>query len=193
VGGTVNELEQLIELAKAGDVAGVREFVGRKPSLASQRLASGESALMAALYRGHRELVDALVEMGADVDLFAAAATGRLSDLEQGLKDPQAVNAHAYDGWTPLHLAAFFGQLEAARALIAAGANVQAVSRNTLRNSPLHAAAAGKHASVALLLLRAGADPQTVDAGGYTAVQIARENGLLDVVEAATPESPRDT
>ena len=137
---------------------------------------------MAALYRGHHAIVDLLVDAGADVDVFVAAATGRLTDLTQALILPGAVSACSYDGWTPLHLAAFFGQLEVARVLLDAGASVAAVSQNGLANTPLHAAAAGKHEDLALLLLLRGADPDLEDAGGFTGGQIAAENGLHRVV-----------
>ena len=75
------------------------------------------------------------------------------------------LNAFAYDGWTPLHLAAFFGHLDAARALIDAGADIDAFSRNGLTNTPLHAATAGRHGDVALLLVEHGADGLVLDAG----------------------------
>src|SRR5205823_14122776 len=93
------------------------------------------------------------------------------------------VNSYAYDGWTPLHLAAFFGHLDAARLLLDAGADVNAVSQNSLTNTPLHAATAGKHPDVALLLIDHGADGQVVDSGGYTPLQIATQSGLSDVVK----------
>jgi ankyrin repeat protein len=138
---------------------------------------------MAALYRGHGDIVDALIEAGAEIDVFAAAATGRMEDLRRTVSDG-TVNTLAYDGWTPLHLAAFFGHLDAARLLLDAGADVRAVSHNSLKNTPLHAATAGRHADIALTLLAAGADPSAVDAGGYTPLQIAKQNGLDTVVAA---------
>jgi ankyrin repeat protein len=67
--------------------------------------------------------------------------------------------------------------------LLEAGADVGAVSRNGLGNTPLHAATAGKHGDVALLLLTAGADGRSIDTGGYTPLQIATENGLEAVVQ----------
>jgi ankyrin repeat protein len=177
-------LHTLIDAAKAGDEPGVRASIARDPTVVRRRLASGESPLMAALYRGHHAMVDLLVDAGADVDVFAAAATGRLSDLERALRDPEAVRACAYDGWTPLHLAAFFGQTDAVRVLLGAGADVHAISRNSLENTALHAAVAGKHAGAALILLDHGANPDTPDAGGYTARTIARENRLDSVLAA---------
>lgn len=137
---------------------------------------------MAALYRGHLHVVATLVELGTELDLFACAATGHLDGLRRALQQPGAVNAFAYDGWTPLHLAAFFGQLDAARVLLDAGADVEAVSHNGMQNTPLHAATAGKHEPIALLLLQRGANPHVLDAGGFSARRIADENQLSQVV-----------
>jgi ankyrin repeat protein len=182
----MTELETLIDVVKIGDVARVKAILDASPSLAGARLPDGESPIMAAVYRGHQQVVAVLLEAGADVDVFAAAATGRTDDLRRALNDPGAVGAYAYDGWTPLHLAAFFGHLEAATALMGAGADVDAVSRNHLTNTPLHAATAGKHSDVALLLLDHGARIDVKDAGDYTPLQIASQNQLKAVVERMT-------
>jgi uncharacterized protein len=173
-------IEALIEAAKAGDEPRVRAIVAEHPGVVVQRLPSGESPLMAAMYRGHRQVAAALVELGAEVDVFAAAALGDIAGLTRALSQPGAVNAFAYDGWTPLHLAAFFGQLEAVTLLVDAGADLQAMSRNSLENSPLHAATAGRHERIAILLLERGGDPDVADAGGFTPRQIAQESGLLE-------------
>ena len=58
------------------------------------------------------------------------------------------------------------------------------MSRNSLANTALHAATAGRHTDVALLLLDAGADAQVLDSGGHTAERIASENQLIAVVRA---------
>lgn len=176
------DIGTLIAAAKEGDDSRVRALIAAHPGLKSARLPSGESPIMAALYRGHLHVVDTLVELGTELDLFASAATGHLEGLRRALQQPGAVNAFAYDGWTPLHLAAFFGQLDAARLLLDAGADVEAVSHNGMRNTPLHAATAGKHEPIALLLLQRGANPHVLDAGGFSARRIADENQLSQVV-----------
>jgi ankyrin repeat protein len=176
-------IDALVQLAKSGELGRVRALLASNFLLASQRLPSGESPLMAALYRGHHDIVAALIDAGAEIDVFAAAATGRLDDLHRTVNEA-TVNTYAYDGWTPLHLAAFFGFADAARLLLDAGADVHAVSRNSMQNTPLHAATAGKHADVALLLMATGADPLRTDAGGYTPLEIAKQNQLESVIAA---------
>ena len=180
---SVAGIEALVELAKSGELGKVRALLASNFLLASQRLPSGESPLMAALYRGHHDVVEALIDAGAEIDIFAAAATGRMADLRRELTHDR-VNEYAYDGWTPLHLSAFFGRLDAARMLLENGADVHAVSRNGMENTPLHAATAGKHADVSLLLLANGADPLRSDSGGYTPLEIAKQNHLDSVIAA---------
>jgi len=181
------EIDALVEAAKAGDLGRVRAMVAENFLLASQRLPGGETPLMAALYRGHADVVDALIEAGAEIDVFAAAATGRAGDLRRML-DAETVNSYSYDGWTPLHLTAFFGHLDAVDVLLDQGADVTKVSQNNMANTPLHAATAGRHAEVALRLLANGADPAAIDAGGYTPLQIAMQNQLDSVVAAISAD-----
>ena len=128
---------------------------------------SGETPVMAALYRGHHdlagEIADAIVGAGKALDVFAAAALGRGAALDAALGNPGVVNSYAYDGWTPLHLAAFFGRREAAERLLAAGAALSAKSTNSMSNTPLHAAVAGGRTDVALLLIQRGAEVNAAD------------------------------
>ena len=181
-------MNELIDAAKAGDGARVRAILDRTPSSAAVRGEGGESALMAALYNGHRdlanEIADAQIAAGDSLDVFAAAALGRSSQLEHALADAAAATAYSYDGWTALHLAAFFGQLDAAARLLEAGGGLAAVSRNPLANTPLHAAVAGRRADVSVFLIERGADVNATDSGGHTPLHIAAEDGQLSVVEA---------
>jgi ankyrin repeat protein len=176
--------EQFLDAVKAGDRAQVDRLLEENPALASSRLPSGETAVIAALYRGHLPIVDQLLRAGASLDVFTAAALGKIDALDEALASPEAAKRFSYDGWTPLHLAAFFGRTEAARRLLDAGAPLDAESRNSNRNTPLHAAAAGRHSELALMLIERGAPAVGKDGGGHTPLHIAAENGMLDVVKA---------
>jgi uncharacterized protein len=173
----------LIEAIKTGDKEKVRSLLRASPRLATVRLPSGESGLMTALYHGHRDLAAEMAAQADDVDIFAAAAIGDEAALRRSIEAGHTTD-YAYDGWTPLHLAAFFGQLQLVAALVDAGAAIDAVSHNSLRNTPLHAAIAGGHSAIALLLIDHGADVGSQDAGRHTPLHIAAENGLTDVVRA---------
>jgi ankyrin repeat protein len=176
---------ELLEAAKEGRLDDVKRAVAANPSSAGARAATGETPVMAALYRGHHDVVAALVDAGAPLDIFAAAALGRVDVLGSELAaHPSRVNAHAYDGWTPLHLAAFFGQSAAVERLLDGGADLAATSLNSLRNTPLHAAVAGGHVETAMRLIERGAPVTVADGGGHTPLHIAAEAGYAPLVKA---------
>lgn len=140
------------------------------------------SDLLLALYNGDTGRAAQLRAARSELDVFEAAALGDLHQLR-----PQLDRAGAWsdDGFTPLHYAAFFGQTEAARALIDAGADFEAPARNTefaLDARPLHSAAAGRQHEACRVLLEAGADPNATQHGGHTALQQAEENEDAELV-----------
>jgi ankyrin repeat protein len=93
-------------------------------------------------------------------EVLRAAKKGDLAALRKLLKgDLALVRARDKEGSTPLHWAAWRGQVEAARLLLEAGADVNARNQNThWGTTPLHAAAHGNQATVVQLLLAHGAD-----------------------------------
>src|SRR6478672_7666750 len=164
----------MIEAAEAGDAAGVERLIGESPSLASARGADGVSVILRARYHGHAWIAERLADAVAELDLFEAAALGRAARVaELGDADPEVVRAEAADGFTALHLAAFFGQLEVAAVLLERGAAVDVQAGNPTRVQPLHSAAAGGHAAIAALLLERGADPDARPEGGFVPLHSA--------------------
>jgi len=169
----------------ANDVEAVRALLDEQPWLAPERDAEGVSALMRARYQMDRALVAAVRAHVDELDVFEAAAFGDLDRLSEILSEaPELVDARSGDGFTPLHLAAFFGQTDAVRLLLARGADVDPVGTGWMTGTPLHAAAAGSHAAIVRMLLEAGADPTTRQRHGFTPLHAAAANGDLASVEA---------
>jgi ankyrin repeat protein len=141
----------LIDAVRAGDVRTVQTILGSQPGLASARDADGTSAVRLAYTGGHRRVLDALLAAGPDLDVFDAAALGHVNQLEilLGL-DPSLATSTASDGTTPLHLAARFGHVAAARRLLDAGAEAGALTA-TGESAAAVASAAG-HPDLAQML-----------------------------------------
>ncbi len=170
--------QEMLAAAEAGDIAEVDRLLGANPALAAAKGADGVSAIMRARYHGHAWLAERLADVTSELDLFEAAALGRVGRIAE-LTDaaPDAVAAEAADGFTALHLAAFFGHLEAAAVLLGRGAAPDVAAGNGSRVRPLHSAAAGGHAAIVALLLERGADPNARQHGGYVPLHAAAGRG----------------
>lgn len=184
-GGGGSRGADLFAAIKAGDEAAVARVLDANPSLLGARTENGESPLMLSAYYRHGRIAQALLARGAAVDLFEACAVGEAGRVEKILgRDPGLVDAHAPDGFTPLTLASYFGHEEIVRGLLARSARVDLAATNAMAVTPLHAAVAGRHETIARMLLEAGANPNAASHGGWRPVAQAAAHGDLGILEA---------
>ena len=176
--------QQLFDAIKAGKVEDVRQLLQQNPALKTARDASGASALLVAAYNMKPDVVNALLELGAPVDIFEAAVLGKVDRIQEILKsNPARVSEYAPDGFTPVALASFFGQPAAVKALIAAGADVNAAATNALKVAALHAAVAGRNMEAIKAVLAAGADVNAQQQAGFRPFHEAGTNANRALAE----------
>lgn len=183
--------EALTEAARKGDLNRVRALLDSGADADSHDPASGLGAIHAAAEHGRTEVVALLLDRGAQVNvargfvrytpLRAAIANKPQVEVVKLLlsrwADPNAPSDH----FTHLGGVAFLGDVEVARLLLDAKADVNS-QRNAQKRTALMWAAARGHAAVAKLLLERGADPSLRDEEGATAMEIAEAAGKDDVV-----------
>src|ERR1700742_2495133 len=110
---TTSSSAAFIDAIKAGEFERVKAMVSADPTLIDARSRTGDSAILTAVYHRQKEIVNLLVARGATLSIFDACAAGETERVERLLGEPASgaagVNDYSPDGWTPLHLAAYFG------------------------------------------------------------------------------------
>ncbi len=119
----------------------------------------GMTPLYLAIFCGSENIVEFLIQEGANLDL------------------PNA------EGKTPLYLAIKSNYKKVAQLLIERGANVDLPNSRRDQEYPLYIAAKNGHADVARLLIEKGANVNRSTLYDKTSLHIAAENGHVDIVE----------
>jgi uncharacterized protein len=170
--------DDLLDACRRNDFERVVSLVTADPTHLTRSTPDGATPLLTALYHGSRDVADWLKDREWPRTVWEAAALDDADRLAELLViEPGLVDTYSPDGWTALHLAAFFGADRTADLLLSRGANHRLISRNTVANTPLHAAAAAGRLPLIEALLAAGADP-TIECGGYTPLAIAEANAF---------------
>jgi ankyrin repeat protein len=151
----------------------------------------GRTPLSLAAAMGHRDICEFLLLEGADMShrehvygqtpLSIAVAHGHRSIVELLLRKGSNYNDHI-SGVTPLWLACRNSNLAIAKRLLKAGANPNAASIHTGETCLSRAATHG-HVRVTHLLLEHGAEVDTYDKTGWTALHHAVSRGGKKTIE----------
>jgi ankyrin repeat protein len=166
----------IFDLIDKDDVGGVRALLAADPAARDVRNDVGLSPLLHAVYTGHAAAFDAILAAGEPTDPWDRLVGGSAD----GLPAPAAWTPDGF--FTPLHLAALVDNVQAASALLAAGADPNVLATASFaRVTPLGTCAFSGALGVARVLLDHGADPHIGEDGEYTVETeaIARGNEEL--------------
>jgi uncharacterized protein len=166
----------LIELIHQGHSQAAFSLLEQNPDLAEETDSVGVSAALLALYHGHSELAEAILQRKSNLSVFEAAAFGKNAELEKFL-ETSSEHPWSADGYQPLHLAAYFGRTESTRLLLSYRAPLNELSRNQLGVAPLHSALSNGHEALARELIHEGAEVNLQNRTGWTSLHYAAHLG----------------
>jgi len=153
--------------ARAGQLDAVKVLVSRGANINAHEKFRGQTALMWAAAERHPQIVKFLLEHGAD---WKARSLSRDTQMPK-LSAASSITPMARGGLTALDFAAREGDVESARFLLDAGADI-----NQLDADDTHAltiALMNKHYTFAKFLLDRGANPNLADSRGRTPLYAA--------------------
>ena len=152
------------DAAGAGDILIIKKHIAANTDIDLKCKSCGGTALGHAAMSGHKEIVNLLIQKGADINaknkkegtsLHDAAEAGQSEIVELLIDSGADVSTKNNGGATPMHFAAFYGQEDVIELLIDKGADVNQRTKN-LRQTPLDKANQGDESEFADLLRKHG-------------------------------------
>lgn len=155
-------------------------------------LPNGRTPLTLAIDEQKHHSVSTLLVAGADSELrdgngrhpvIEAVRSRNEAVLNIVLSLVPQVNVYESSGISPIHAAAEIGNLPALKRLINFGAEVNAVTKNECKTTPLILASTLGHENIVEELIQRGADVNHKDLWGYSAIIKAASNGHISTVK----------
>jgi uncharacterized protein len=176
----------LMKAARSGNPEAVRLLLERGSDVNARESSYGETALMWAAAENHPEAVDLLLRHGAQID--ARSDELKYEQDRFGLEGVMTILPRGH--WTALMYAARQGSLEAARALLAAGAALNLTDPDG--TTALVLATINGHYDTAAMMVEKGADPNIADTAGMAALYAAVDMNTLGEVYGRPARPSKD-
>jgi uncharacterized protein len=178
------QTDEFFESLQKGDKTKINHFLATNPELANSKAKNGVSAILQAYYYGHPEIAQAIAEKKKNLDIFEAAALGKLDRVKNLItSDNSQGSSYSPDGFTALALAAYLGQQEVTEYLIANGADVNAIAKNPTGFTALTGATANNHTEIAKTLVNHGANVNHRYEEGVSPLMEASLNGNAELAK----------
>jgi len=186
----------ILETTKIGDLAQLKKILEEQPLLINARDEDGWTLLHYASYAGIKEVIEYLMEKGAEVNtearicawtpFFLSSLKGHREIAEWLLENGAQTDIKDNKGRSPLHVAVMRGHKEFIDFLIQLGMEINMV--DVLGMTPLHVAALSGQKEAASLLISKGANTRLKDFKGQTPLHLASLNRNKDMTELLIAE-----
>ena len=176
----------LMTAARTGNAEIVRMLLARGTNANARENTLGETALMWAAAENHAEAVRALLEHGADPN----TRSNKLDYAKDRFGLEGVMTILPRGSWTALMYAARQGSLEAARALVEAGAEVNLTDPDG--TTALVLGILNGHFDTAAALAEHGADPNIADVTGMAALYATVDMSTLGEIYGRPPRPSTD-
>ena len=187
----------LMAAARSGHVDAVRALLDHGAFVNARETANGQTALMFAAWENRADVISLLVERGAHTGLTSWVVSmiePRLGDdgnpVPPGRARVPGGNS-VMGGMTALLFAARDGHLEAVRALVESGAQIDQVAGGD-GSSPMVIAIANGHYTLAKYLLDAGGDPNLANIDGLAPTYATINMRFAPVSWAPNPRTDQE-
>jgi len=163
----------------------------------------GQAALWECASKGHRKLLEFMLNCGTDVNavievpenilgkstlLHIASFCGQVEVVRLLLDRRSDINIRNANKDTALHCAAHFGNVDIIKLLLDKGISVNV--SNTQQNTPLHIAAVRGNLEATIALVKRRAALNSTNVTGETPLVLAAYSGKLEVVRYLTETGP---
>jgi len=176
-------LSRLEEYIETGNSLAIDDLLNGNPSLAKQKTSHEISPLLLACYYQKPQIVKILLKHIDELTIHEAAAASLLEQVQAMIEDhPEMLNEVSDHGFTPLGIAAHFGNEDIVRFLLASGADPNIQSQNGYNVYPLHSAISAGFDNIAKMLIEAGAEVNVVQSSRTTPLHLASQQGNIDLI-----------
>jgi len=193
--------------ARYGLLEKLKELIGKGADVNTKNN-EGQTPLDIASEQGHKEIVELLVEKGAESSIYTAASSGDIDKVKSLIKSGVSVNGDPRSSKTPLYWAVKNEHRDVAKLLIDKGADVSSahllyyasmhgyrdlveffiqkganVNSRYWKDTPSHYTVWGGHTDVLELLLAHGADANQKGQHGRSLLHLAAGSGSADMTK----------
>lgn len=173
----------LTDMIKNGDQSMVIDYLRQEPMLMLSKDNEGRSLFYYAIAYERFDIIEFFISKNYQPDLIEYACLGSTEKVVKTINDqPEQMHTYSPDGWSILHIAAYYGHVSLLIKLIDLGMDIHTISKNAHRQEAIHSASAGNQKKAISCLLKHGAK---IDGNGAhnSPLHISLKNKEYDIIK----------